>query len=93
MGSGQPNRKDSVHLAATRASEHLAREGKGAKIQDAILVSDAFFPFADGVEIALDSGVRTIVQPGGSMRDAEVIAACDARGAALVLTGTRHFLH
>lgn len=93
MGSGQPNRKDSVQLAVTRAHEHLAREGQGRAIAEAILVSDAFFPFADGVEIALDSGVRTIVQPGGSLRDAEVVAACDARGAALVLTGTRHFLH
>lgn len=93
MGSGQPNRKDSVQLASMRAREQLAREARGAAIEDAVLVSDAFFPFADGVEIALDSGVRTIVQPGGSMRDSEVIAACDARGATLVLTGTRHFLH
>ena len=93
MGSGQPNRKDSVQLASMRAHEHLAREAQGALISDAILVSDAFFPFADGVEIALDSGVRTIVQPGGSLRDSEVVAACDARSAVLVLTGTRHFLH
>ena len=91
MGSGQPNRKDSVQLATTRAKEQLAREGRGARLEDAVLVSDAFFPFADGVEIALDSGVRTIVQPGGSVRDAEVVAACDARGAALVLTGNPPF--
>lgn len=93
MGSGQPNRKDSVQLAAARAHEQLQREGAGAHIEQAILVSDAFFPFADGVEIALDAGVRVVVQPGGSLRDAEVIAACDARGATLVHTGTRHFLH
>ncbi len=93
MGSGQPNRMDSVQNACVRAHAQLAREGLGARIEDAVLVSDAFFPFADGVQIALDAGVRSIVEPGGSVRDAEIVAACDALGATLIFTGTRHFLH
>ena len=58
-----------------------------------MLGSDAFFPFPDGVELALDAGVTAILQPGGSVRDPEVIAACDARGAAMVFSGVRHFRH
>ncbi len=58
-----------------------------------MLVSDAFFPFPDSIEYAADAGVRYIVQPGGSVRDADVIAACDRRGVAMALTGLRHFLH
>ncbi|HEV2529787.1 MAG TPA: bifunctional phosphoribosylaminoimidazolecarboxamide formyltransferase/IMP cyclohydrolase [Thermomicrobiales bacterium] len=84
MGSGQPNRLESVGIASRRA---------GARAVGAALASDAFFPFADGVERALESGVTAIVQPGGSVRDAEVIAAVDAAGATMVFTGTRHFRH
>ena len=58
-----------------------------------VLASDAFFPFPDGVEAALAAGVTAVLQPGGSVRDEEVIAACDARGAAMVFTGLRHFRH
>jgi phosphoribosylaminoimidazolecarboxamide formyltransferase/IMP cyclohydrolase len=58
-----------------------------------VLGSDAFFPFPDGVELALDAGVTAFLQPGGSVRDNEVVAACDKRGAAMVFTGARHFRH
>ncbi len=84
MGSGQPNRLESVGIASRRAGERAV---------GAALASDAFFPFADGVELALQSGVTAIVQPGGSVRDADVIAAVDAAGATMVFTGTRHFRH
>jgi phosphoribosylaminoimidazolecarboxamide formyltransferase/IMP cyclohydrolase len=84
LGAGQPNRLESVNLAARKAGEHA----KGAA-----LASDAFFPFADGVELAAAAGIGAIIQPGGSMRDAEVIAAANAAGIPMVLTGTRHFRH
>ncbi|HEX6882950.1 MAG TPA: bifunctional phosphoribosylaminoimidazolecarboxamide formyltransferase/IMP cyclohydrolase [Planctomycetota bacterium] len=84
VGAGQMSRVDSVHLAVRKA-------GAGAK--GSVLASDAFFPFPDGVEAAIDAGVTAIVQPGGSMRDKDVIAACDARGVPMVFTGTRHFRH
>ena len=84
MGSGQPNRLESVGIASRRA---------GAQATGASLASDAFFPFADGLELALASGVVAIVQPGGSVRDDEVIAAADKVGATMVFTGTRHFRH
>lgn len=83
-GPGQPNRLDSVRLAGARAGE----EAKGS-----VLASDAFFPFADGLLAGADVGATAIVQPGGSIRDAEVIAAADERGLALVFTGERHFRH
>jgi phosphoribosylaminoimidazolecarboxamide formyltransferase/IMP cyclohydrolase len=84
VGAGQMSRVDSVRLAVTKA---------GAKAKGSVLGSDAFFPFPDGVLAALDAGATAILQPGGSVRDAEVIAACDARGAAMVFTATRHFRH
>ncbi len=84
IGMGQTNRVDSVRIAAQRAGERA----KGSA-----LASDAFFPFADGLEAAADAGVRCVVQPGGSMRDQEVIAAADARDLAMVFTGIRHFRH
>jgi len=62
-------------------------------VADAVAASDAFFPFADGLQILIDAGVRAVVQPGGSVRDAEVIAAAEAAGVTLYLTGTRHFAH
>ena len=83
-GAGQMSRVDSVHLSVRKA---------GGSAKDAVLASDAFFPFPDGVEAALAAGVTAILQPGGSVRDAEVIAACDAKGAAMVFTGARHFRH
>ena len=84
MGAGQPNRVNSVHLAARAAGERA----KGT-----VLASDAFFPFADGLELAAESGITAVVQPGGSIRDDEVIAAADKAGLAMVFTGVRHFLH
>ena len=84
MGAGQPNRVNSVMLAARQAGEGAA---------GSVLASDAFFPFPDGVEAALRVGVTAIAQPGGSIRDAEVIAAVDAAGAAMVFTDVRHFRH
>ena len=59
----------------------------------AVLASDAFFPFADGLQVGIEAGVTAVIQPGGSMRDAEVIAAADAAGLAMVFTGVRHFRH
>ena len=84
VGAGQMNRLESVCIAAKQAGE---------KSKGAVLASDAFFPFADGLEAAASSGVSAIIQPGGSIRDEEVIAAADRMGIAMVLTGRRHFKH
>ena len=85
IGMGQVNRVDSCHLAVSRAGEERAR--------GAVASSDAFFPFADGLQVLLDAGVRAVVAPGGSMRDAEVIEAAEAAGVTMYFTGTRHFAH
>jgi phosphoribosylaminoimidazolecarboxamide formyltransferase / IMP cyclohydrolase len=84
IGMGQVNRVDACHLAVKRAGERAA---------GSVAASDAFFPFADGAEVLLEAGVRAIVQPGGSMRDAEVIAAAEAAGVPMYFTGERHFFH
>ena len=84
VGMGQVNRVDSARLAISRAGERA----KGS-----VAASDAFFPFADGVQILIDAGVNAIVQPGGSVRDEEVIAAAKAAGVAMFFTGVRHFSH
>ena len=84
VGMGQVNRVDSCKLAVERA----ASRAKGS-----VAASDAFFPFADGLQILLDAGVRAVVQPGGSVRDAEVIAAAEAAGVTMYFTGERHFFH
>ena len=84
MGAGQPNRVTSVHLALRIA---------GDKAQGSVLASDAFFPFADSISLAAEGGVTSIAQPGGSIRDEEVIAAADELRIAMVFTGTRHFRH
>jgi phosphoribosylaminoimidazolecarboxamide formyltransferase/IMP cyclohydrolase len=81
---GQVNRVDAARLAVQRAGQRAA---------GAVAVSDAFFPFPDGLEVLLDAGVRAVAQPGGSIRDPEVIAAAQAAGVPLYLTGTRHFTH
>jgi phosphoribosylaminoimidazolecarboxamide formyltransferase/IMP cyclohydrolase len=81
---GQVNRVDSARLAVTRAGERST---------GAVAASDAFFPFADGLQVLLDAGVRAVVQPGGSVRDEEVIAAAAVAGVPMYLTGTRHFAH
>jgi phosphoribosylaminoimidazolecarboxamide formyltransferase / IMP cyclohydrolase len=84
VGAGQMSRVESVRIACGKAGE----EARGS-----VLASDAFFPFPDGVELAIKHGVTAIAQPGGSVKDAEVIAAADAAGVAMVLTGVRHFRH
>jgi phosphoribosylaminoimidazolecarboxamide formyltransferase / IMP cyclohydrolase len=84
VGAGQMSRVESVRIASSKAGD-LA---KGS-----VMASDAFFPFPDGLELALDAGITAIVQPGGSVKDADVIAAADARGAAMLFTGARHFRH
>jgi phosphoribosylaminoimidazolecarboxamide formyltransferase / IMP cyclohydrolase len=87
IGGGQPNRVDAVRIALARASE------QGHDVRGAVLASDAFFPFPDGPQVALDAGVAVIAQPGGSKRDAEVVQAVQAVGATMVFTGRRHFRH
>jgi len=87
IGAGQMSRVDSAKIATRKAAE------QGLAIDGAVLASDAFFPFADGVETAAEAGVKAIVQPGGSKRDDEVIEAADCHGIAMVFTGRRHFKH
>ncbi|MBX7212875.1 MAG: bifunctional phosphoribosylaminoimidazolecarboxamide formyltransferase/IMP cyclohydrolase [Thermoflexales bacterium] len=84
IGGGQPNRVDGVRLAIARA---------GDRARGAVMASDAFFPFPDSVEVAAAAGVTAIVQPGGSVRDADAIAAADQHGLAMTVTGARHFRH
>jgi phosphoribosylaminoimidazolecarboxamide formyltransferase/IMP cyclohydrolase len=84
VGMGQVNRVDSCQLAVTRAGDRAA---------GSVAASDAFFPFADGAQILIDAGVRAIVQPGGSIRDEEVVAAAQAAGVTMYFTGERHFFH
>ncbi len=84
VGMGQVNRVDSCHLAVERAGE---------RARGAVAASDAFFPFADGLQVLLDAGVRAVVQPGGSVRDQEVIDAANAAGVTMYFTGERHFFH
>ena len=84
VGMGQVNRVDSARLAVTRA---------GIRARGSVAASDAFFPFADGLQILIDAGVEAVVQPGGSVRDEEVIAAAKAAGIAMFFTGVRHFSH
>jgi phosphoribosylaminoimidazolecarboxamide formyltransferase/IMP cyclohydrolase len=88
VGAGQMSRVDAVRLAVAKA-----REEQPEKLAGAVMASDAFFPFADGAEAAIEAGVKAIIQPGGSKRDAEVIEACDRAGIAMVFTGRRHFRH
>lgn len=107
MGAGQPNRVDALRkLAMARACENLDERYKAEKVygkspkefradilNECVLISDAFFPFADSVDHAAEAGLRYIVQPGGSKRDEEVVIACDKYGMAMAFTGMRHFRH
>jgi phosphoribosylaminoimidazolecarboxamide formyltransferase/IMP cyclohydrolase len=88
---GQVNRVDSCRLAVERA-DTLGADGQG-RARGSVAASDAFFPFADGLEVLLQAGVRAVVQPGGSIRDAEVVAAAEAAGVSMYTTGARHFFH
>jgi phosphoribosylaminoimidazolecarboxamide formyltransferase/IMP cyclohydrolase len=94
VGAGQMNRVDAVKIAAARAAEIGQAAGLSqSPTVGSVLASDAFFPFADGVEAAIEAGVTAIIQPGGSIRDSDAIAAADASGIAMVVTGIRHFRH
>ena len=84
VGAGQMSRLDSVRIAVEKA---------GDAARGSVLASDAFFPFRDGPDAAAAAGVTAIIQPGGSRRDDETIAACDEHGMAMILTGRRHFRH
>ena len=88
IGAGQMSRVDAVRIAVEKA-----RAFQPELLTGAVLASDAFFPFADGPELAIDAGVGAIIQPGGSVRDDEVVAAADAAGVAMVATDRRHFRH
>ncbi|RPF71483.1 bifunctional phosphoribosylaminoimidazolecarboxamide formyltransferase/IMP cyclohydrolase [Aurantiacibacter spongiae] len=94
IGAGQMNRRDSSRIAAERAREAAETEGWDApRTTGSAVASDAFFPFADGLLSAIEAGATMVIQPGGSMRDEDVIAAADEAGIAMVFTGMRHFRH
>ncbi|MSQ64129.1 MAG: bifunctional phosphoribosylaminoimidazolecarboxamide formyltransferase/IMP cyclohydrolase [Betaproteobacteria bacterium] len=87
VGAGQMSRVDSARIAAIKA------KNAGLEVAGSVVASDAFFPFRDGLDAVIDAGAAAVIQPGGSVRDAEVIAAADERGVAMVFTGVRHFRH
>ena len=87
IGAGQMSRVYSARIAAIKA------EGEGLEIKGSVMASDAFFPFRDSIDSAAKAGITAVIQPGGSMRDEEVIAAADEHDMAMVFTGMRHFLH
>jgi phosphoribosylaminoimidazolecarboxamide formyltransferase/IMP cyclohydrolase len=88
IGSGQPSRLDSCKIASNKAKEFVPE-----KLLNSVAASDAFFPFADGIQELIDSGIKAIIQPGGSINDKEVIKAANNAGVTMVFTGTRHFKH
>jgi phosphoribosylaminoimidazolecarboxamide formyltransferase/IMP cyclohydrolase len=87
IGAGQMSRVDSARIGRWKA------EDAGLPLAGAVLASDAFFPFRDGIDTAAEAGISAVIQPGGSMRDEEVIAAANEHGIAMVFTGIRHFRH
>jgi phosphoribosylaminoimidazolecarboxamide formyltransferase/IMP cyclohydrolase len=87
VGAGQMSRLDSARIASIKAGH------AGLSLQNTVVASDAFFPFRDGLDVVVDAGAHCVIQPGGSMRDSEVIAAADERGVAMVFSGVRHFRH
>ena len=87
VGAGQMSRIDSVRIACIKA------ENANLSLSNSVVASDAFFPFADGLEALIKAGATTVIQPGGSVKDNDVIAAADAAGLAMVFTGMRHFNH
>ena len=94
IGAGQMSRVDAARIAARKAQDAARESGlKEPATKGSVVASDAFFPFADGLLVAIEAGATAVIQPGGSMRDDEVIAAADAHGIAMVFTGTRHFRH
>ena len=97
MGAGQPNRLESLKIALKKAAENIKRlfgeETLYQVMGKAVLASDAFFPFADNIEHLQQYQLKNVIQPGGSIRDKEVIEACDQYGISMIFTATRHFLH
>lgn len=94
IGAGQMSRVDSARIAASKSGEAAKAAGLDKPLtQGSVAASDAFFPFADGLETIVAAGATAVIQPGGSIRDNEVIAAADAAGIAMVFTGMRHFRH
>ncbi len=94
VGAGQMSRVDSSRIAAWKAAEAAQAAGeKQSRAVGSVVASDAFFPFADGLLAAAEAGATAVIQPGGSRRDEEVIAAADEHGLAMVFTGMRHFRH
>jgi phosphoribosylaminoimidazolecarboxamide formyltransferase/IMP cyclohydrolase len=87
VGAGQMSRVYSTRIAALKAADEKL------EVRGAVMASDAFFPFRDGIDVAASYGISAIIHPGGSMRDQEVIAAANEHGMAMVLTGMRHFRH
>jgi phosphoribosylaminoimidazolecarboxamide formyltransferase/IMP cyclohydrolase len=87
IGAGQMSRVYSTRVAAMQAADH------GFAVKGCVMASDAFFPFRDGIDAAAEQGVLSVIQPGGSRKDSEVIAAANEHGMAMVLTGMRHFRH
>jgi phosphoribosylaminoimidazolecarboxamide formyltransferase/IMP cyclohydrolase len=87
VGAGQMSRVDSTRIAASKA------QNAGLDLAGSCVASDAFFPFRDGLDVLAAAGAKAVIQPGGSMRDEEVIAAADEHGLAMVFTGARHFRH
>ena len=87
QGAGQMSRVDSTRIAGIKA------QNAGLSLAGSVVASDAFFPFRDGIDVLAEAGAKAVIQPGGSMRDEEVIAAADEHGIAMVFTGYRHFRH
>ena len=87
VGAGQMSRLDSARIASIKAGH------AGLSLQGTVVASDAFFPFRDGLDVVVDAGATCVIQPGGSVRDDEVIAAANERGVVMVLSGVRHFRH
>ena len=87
VGAGQMSRVDSARIASIKA------ENAGLDLKGSVVASDAFFPFRDGLDVVARAGAKAVIQPGGSLRDAEVIAAADEQDVAMVFTGVRHFRH
>ena len=88
IGAGQPSRLDSCKIASSKAQEFMPE-----KLSNSVAASDAFFPFPDGIQELIETGVKAIIQPGGSINDKEVIKAANEAGISMVFTGTRHFKH
>jgi len=94
IGAGQMSRVDSCRIAAQKARDMAEKHGWPApRTNGSVVASDAFFPFADGLLTAIEAGAKAVIQPGGSMRDGEVIAAANEAGIAMAFTGMRHFNH